>query len=244
MELVDGAATVASGSTSTAITKAGAHAVTLTLTGLGKPELWSPSTPKLYTVRTTLTDQSGTELHSLDVRTGFRQAEFKLDGFHLNGKPFKLFGLNRHQLFPYLGMAANERLQRRDAELLKTTLNCNMVRCSHYPQSPHFLDACDELGLMVWEEPPGWQYVGTDQGVPGPRRAERPRHGDARPQSTLGHRLGDAIERDGQPDSAVQANASNGPAARQLTADERGDAHLLHEGLGAGRVRIRRLQPP
>ena len=86
-----------------------------------------------------------------------------LDGFHLNGKPLKLFGLNRHQLFPYLGMAANARLQRRDAELLKNTLNCNMVRCSHYPQSPHFLDACDELGLMVWEEPPGWQYVGSDK---------------------------------------------------------------------------------
>ena len=163
VELVDGTATLASGSTSTAVTKAGAHAVTVTLTGLGKPELWSPSTPKLYTVRTTLADQGGTELHTLDIRTGFRQAEFKLDGFHLNGKPFKLFGLNRHQLFPYLGMAANERLQRRDAELLKTTLNCNMVRCSHYPQSPHFLDACDELGLMVWEEPPGWQYVGTDK---------------------------------------------------------------------------------
>ena len=163
VELVDGTATLASGSTRTAVTKAGAQTVAATLTGLGKPELWSPSTPKLYTVRTTLTDQGGTELHTLDIRTGFRQAEFKLDGFHLNGKPFKLFGLNRHQLFPYLGMAANERLQRRDAELLKTMLNCNMVRCSHYPQSPHFLDACDELGLMVWEEPPGWQYVGTDK---------------------------------------------------------------------------------
>ena len=57
-------------------------------------------------------------------------------------------------------MAAPARLQRRDAEILKNELNCNMVRCSHYPQSPHFLDACDELGLMVWEEPPGWQYVG------------------------------------------------------------------------------------
>ena len=58
-------------------------------------------------------------------------------------------------------MAAPERLQRRDAELLKNELGCNMVRCSHYPQSQYFLDACDELGLMVWEEPPGWQYVGN-----------------------------------------------------------------------------------
>jgi beta-galactosidase len=161
-ELVDGATTIASGSTSLAITKAGKPETTLTLTGLGKPVLWSPSSPKLYTVRTRLTDQSGAELHSLDVRTGFRQAAWRVDGFYLNGNRFQLFGLNRHQLYPYLGMAANERLQRRDAELLKNTLNCNMVRCSHYPQSPHFLDACDELGLMVWEEPPGWQYVGAD----------------------------------------------------------------------------------
>jgi beta-galactosidase len=163
VQLVDGTTTVSSGSTSVAITTAGTHTAALTLTGLGKPELWSPSTPKLYTVRTTLTDHSGAELHSVDVRTGVREVAFRLDGFHLNGEPFKLFGLNRHQLFPYLGMAANERLQRRDAELLKHTLNCNMVRCSHYPQSPHFLDACDELGLMVWEEPPGWQYVGSDK---------------------------------------------------------------------------------
>ncbi|MGE5137807.1 MAG: glycoside hydrolase family 2 protein [Gemmatimonadota bacterium] len=85
---------------------------------------------------------------------------FRPGGFTLNGQPLKLFGLNRHQLFPYIGMAAPARLQRRDAEVLRNELNCNMVRCSHYPQSPHFLDACDELGLMVWQEPPGWQYVG------------------------------------------------------------------------------------
>jgi len=63
-------------------------------------------------------------------------------------------------MFPYLGMAAPARLQQRDAQILKNELNCNMVRCSHYPQSPHFLDACDELGIMVWEEPPGWGHMG------------------------------------------------------------------------------------
>jgi beta-galactosidase len=57
-------------------------------------------------------------------------------------------------------MAMCARMQRRDAEILRYQLNCNMVRCSHYPQSPHFLDACDEVGLMVWEETPGWQQMG------------------------------------------------------------------------------------
>src|SRR5439155_169220 len=51
------------------------------------------------------------------------------------------------------------RVQRKDAEIIKNEFNCNMVRCSHYPQSPAFLDACDELGLLVWEEAPGWHNV-------------------------------------------------------------------------------------
>jgi beta-galactosidase len=121
--------------------------------------LWSPDSPKLYTVRVTLWCP-GQPPHTVNITTGFRQAVFQPDGFYLNGERLEIFGLNRHQLFPYTGMAAPARLQRRDAEILKRDLNCNMVRCSHYPQSPHFLDACDELGLMVWQEPPGWQFVG------------------------------------------------------------------------------------
>ncbi len=121
--------------------------------------LWSPDTPKLYTVRATLSG-GAIASHTLDVTTGFREATFMPDGFYLNGERLEIFGLNRHQLFPYVGMAAPGRLQARDAELIRQELNCNMVRCSHYPQSPHFLDACDQLGLMVWEEPPGWKHVG------------------------------------------------------------------------------------
>jgi beta-galactosidase len=127
--------------------------------GFGATELWSPDHPKLYVVRVTLAVR-GAEKHSLERRIGFRDVSFRPDGFFLNGARLQIFGVNRHQLFPYLGMAAPERLQRRDAEILRRELNCNMVRCSHYPQSPHFLDACDELGLMVWQEPPGWVHLG------------------------------------------------------------------------------------
>ncbi len=54
------------------------------------------------------------------------------------------------------------RVQRKDAEILKRELKCNIVRTSHYPQSTHFLDACDELGLLVFEEIPGWQHIGDN----------------------------------------------------------------------------------
>jgi len=157
-ELLDGARHLASDTTRKTITAPGITTVTLNLSGIGDVTYWSPQTPKLYTVQTSLTYPGGA--HTVSTRIGFREAKFGLDGFYLNGERFEIFGLNRHQLFPYTGMAAPERLQRRDAEILKYELNCNMVRCSHYPQSPHFLDACDELGLMVWEEPPGWAYVG------------------------------------------------------------------------------------
>ena len=52
------------------------------------------------------------------------------------------------------------RVQRRDAQIVRETLRCNIVRTSHYPQSRHFHDACDELGLLVLEEIPGWQHIG------------------------------------------------------------------------------------
>jgi len=93
-------------------------------------------------------------------RFGFRQAQFTDHGFELNGKVIKLRGLDRHQTFPFVGQAMPARVQRRDAYILRKQLNCNIVRTSHYPQSRHFLDACDDYGLLVLEEIPGWQHVG------------------------------------------------------------------------------------
>ena len=98
-----------------------------------------------------------------DSRTiGFREARFTEHGFELNGKVLKLRGLDRHQTFPFVGQAMPGRVQRRDAQILRNNFKCNIVRTSHYPQSRHFLDACDELGLLVLEEIPGWQHIGDE----------------------------------------------------------------------------------
>ncbi len=157
-ELLDGSRRVGSATGAITLTAPGDAVAMLSIAGVEGITLWSPENPSLYRLSVTITADGVS--HTVAVRLGFRQATFAIDGFYLNGRRYPLFGLNRHQLYPYIGMAAPRRLERRDAELLKNDLHCNMVRCAHYPQSPHFLDACDELGLMVWEETPGWQYVG------------------------------------------------------------------------------------
>ncbi len=122
-------------------------------------QLWDLDSPVLYTVTTTLfADGEPIDVHSF--RTGFRDATFTPDGFVLNGRTLKLRGLNRHQSYPYVGYAMPKRAQRGDAEILKHQLGVNLVRTSHYPQSRHFLDACDEFGLLVFEELPWWQHIG------------------------------------------------------------------------------------
>jgi beta-galactosidase len=137
----------------------GRQTVSMTLSDLAAVRLWDIDEPTLCQIAVTLT-VNGRTAHRVTVRTGLREARFTPDGFFLNGRRVKLFGLNRHQWFPFTGGAMPDRMQRRDAEQLKNELHCTMVRCSHYPQAPAFLDACDELGLLVWEEIPGWDYIG------------------------------------------------------------------------------------
>jgi len=123
---------------------------------------WTPSDPQQVICEIMLTAFVGKGIieDSLTIRFGLREAEFRPDGFYLNGDKIKLRGLNRHQMYPNIGIAAPERLQRKDADILKDELGCNIVRTAHYPQSPHFLDRCDEIGLLVFEEVPGWQFIG------------------------------------------------------------------------------------
>jgi beta-galactosidase len=132
---------------------------TVTLKGFGKADLWDLTHPNLYSVHVKLLD--GDQVKDEDNRViGFREAQFTERGFELNGKVVKLRGLDRHQTFPFVGQAMPARVQRRDALILRQKLKCNIVRTSHYPQSRHFLDACDEIGLLVLEEIPGWQHIG------------------------------------------------------------------------------------
>lgn len=131
------------------------------LGGLENLALWDIDSPTRYRCQVQLRI-GGEVVHARHQLFGLRDARFELDGFFLNGRRLQLRGLNRHQLFPFRGMAMPRRAQRRDAEILKKELHCNVVRCSHYPESPHFLDACDELGLLVWDEVPGWGWLGDD----------------------------------------------------------------------------------
>lgn len=122
-------------------------------------ELWDLDHPNLYTLKTVIVGQDKT----YETRFAFREVKFTNKGFFLNDKKIKLVGLNRHQGYPYMGYAASKSLQIDDANILKYEVGVNVVRTSHYPQSEHFLNRCDEIGLLVVNEIPGWQHISKDE---------------------------------------------------------------------------------
>lgn len=125
-----------------------------------KPELWSPDRPYLYQLRVYVKDRSGNVVDGYRRRIGIRSVEFKgKDGFWLNGKPYNepLIGANRHQDFAVVGNALSNSLHWRDAKKLRDA-GLRVIRNAHYPQDPAFMDACDELGLFVIVNTPGWQF--------------------------------------------------------------------------------------
>ena len=121
---------------------------------------WQLDNPKLYDVKISLL-KNGEVIDEIIERFGFRTVLFTDNGFLLNNQKVKLMGLNRHQSYPYIGYAAPKSLQEMDADILKS-LGCNIVRTSHYMQSDYFINRCDELGLLVFEEIPGWNHIGND----------------------------------------------------------------------------------
>ena len=125
------------------------------------PILWDIEKPYLYHAKIIYKHQ--TENDECIVDFGFREAIFKRDGFYLNQRKIKLRGLNRHQSYPYVGYAMPKNAHVEDADIIKYQLGCNIVRTSHYPQSKHFLKRCDLIGLLVFEEIPGWQHIGDEK---------------------------------------------------------------------------------
>ena len=125
-----------------------------------QPMLWTPSTPTLYNLLVRVLDKEGNVIDGYRRRIGIRSIEFKgKDGFYLNGRPYgkPLIGANRHQNFAVVGNAVANSIHWRDAKKLKD-VGMEIIRNAHCPQDPAFMDACDELGLFVIVNTPGWQF--------------------------------------------------------------------------------------
>jgi beta-galactosidase len=125
------------------------------------PELWHPDHPNLYIVRSKIIED-GRICDSFDTRIGIRSISFSADGFLINGEKLFLRGTNRHQEYPYIGYALSDNAQKRDAIKIKKA-GFDYIRLSHYPHAPAFMDACDELGIVVMNCIPGWQFFGNER---------------------------------------------------------------------------------
>lgn len=147
------------------LSAAGTTVVESFLPEIENPDLWTPETPTLYSLSVSLVDaRSGRKLDKAEVPVGFRWFSFDgPEGFKLNGKPYKLRGINRHQDLAPLGVALDDETHRRDMRLLKD-LGCNFVRLAHYQQDDAVLDECDRIGLIVWEEIPVVNMVPDEEG--------------------------------------------------------------------------------
>ncbi|KAA3613542.1 MAG: DUF4982 domain-containing protein [Calditrichaeota bacterium] len=128
---------------------------------LKKPQLWDIDSPKRYTVKSYVFTEEVVDY--LETNIGFRSISFSVnDGFLINGKKKYLRGTNRHQEYPYIGNALSDEAQYRDAYKIKQA-GFDYIRLSHYPQADAFMDACDELGLVVMNCIPGWQFMGGEK---------------------------------------------------------------------------------
>ncbi|TNJ45833.1 DUF4982 domain-containing protein [Tamlana fucoidanivorans] len=117
------------------------------------PKLWDVETPYLYTLKLQL-EENNKLTDEVVQKVGFRWFEFKDYGaFYLNGKRVLLRGTHRHEEHAGVGAAMSNAQHKADMELIKE-MGANFVRLAHYPQDPEVYKACDELGLLVWDELP------------------------------------------------------------------------------------------
>ena len=122
-------------------------------------KLWSPASPHLHSVTLTVPSTKhqalGTKHQALGTRFGIRTVEARNRQILLNGEPVFLKGVNRHESHIEVGAATSDAQMLRDLQLIKG-LGANFIRGAHYQQASRFLDLCDEMGILVWEESLGW----------------------------------------------------------------------------------------
>ncbi|WP_044211381.1 glycoside hydrolase family 2 TIM barrel-domain containing protein [Flammeovirga sp. OC4] len=120
---------------------------------LSKPTLWSTTSPNLYSVEVELKHKKQ-QTDAIIESFGVRWFEFKKNGpFYLNGERLLLRGTHRHEEHAGVGAAMSNQMHREDMELIKS-MGANFVRLAHYPQDPEIYKACDELGILIWDEVP------------------------------------------------------------------------------------------
>ncbi len=126
-------------------------------------KFWSIDNPNLYKVNTLLYDAEGNAIDVVDNRLGIRKVEYDHEsGFRLNDQPIELIGFNRHQHYAYIGDALPNSLHYKDMLQFKQW-GFNCVRTAHYPQDDELLRACDELGILVYEEAPTWISISNEK---------------------------------------------------------------------------------
>ncbi|MFP5390163.1 MAG: glycoside hydrolase family 2 TIM barrel-domain containing protein [Gammaproteobacteria bacterium] len=126
---------------------------------VARPALWSPTTPNLYQLDASV--ESAGQQDRIATSIGIRRFAFENNRLLVNGEATFLRGVNRHQEYPTVGYATSSQANYRDALLIKKA-GFDYVRLSHYPPSPAFMKAADEIGLLLLDAIPGWQYFNPD----------------------------------------------------------------------------------
>jgi beta-galactosidase len=151
---------IATGSSELIELESGGDIENIQTLGIVNPALWSPQQPNLHRLETTII-RNGKTVDREETRIGIRRIDISKDGFSINGKKLFLRGVNRHQEYPYVGYALSNNANYRDAVKIKSA-GFDYVRLSHYPHAPAFMDAADELGIVLLDAIPGWQYFNPE----------------------------------------------------------------------------------
>jgi beta-galactosidase len=120
---------------------------------LVKPHLWQAlNDPYLYRVVTRIKDADSI-LDEVTQPIGIRKFEIKPGGFYLNDKPYRLYGVCRHQDFWEKGNALSNEQHAQDLNMIRE-IGATSIRFAHYQQAEYLYSRCDSMGFVIWAEIP------------------------------------------------------------------------------------------